>query len=154
MEKITEDKNVIEAIIREAQVCRIGLCDDGQPYIVPVSFGYEDDTLYFHCSKKGRKIDVLRKNNAVCFELDVDREIVRSGDACNWSVKYRSVIGFGKAFFAQGLAEKTKALDLIVTHYGGRPTEYSEAMLRKTTIVRVEIQSMTAKVSSVLLNLA
>ena len=147
MKKIIRDRDTIESIIRRASVCIIALSDDDQPYVVPVCFGYEDDALYVHSAPRGRKLDILRKNNAVCFELDVDREIVRSGDACKWSVKYRSVIGFGKAFFAQDLAEKTKALDLIVTHYGGRPTEYSEAMLRKTTIVKVEIQSMTAKVS-------
>lgn len=147
MKKITEDKNTIESIIRQASVCRIALSDDAQPYVVPVCFGYEDNTLYFHSSRKGRKLDILRKNNAVCFEFDIDHEIVRSGGACEWSIKYRSVIGFGRAFFVEDLEEKKRALDIIVGQYSGRPCEYPEATLRNTAVVKVEIQSMTGKVS-------
>jgi len=147
VKKITEDKNTIESIIRQASVCRIALSDDAQPYVVPVCFGYEDNTLYFHSSNKGRKLDILRKNNAVCFEIDLDHEIVRSEDACEWSIKYRSVIGFGRAFLVEDFEDKRRALDVIVAHYGGRLHEYPEATLRNTAVVKVEIQSMRGKIS-------
>jgi nitroimidazol reductase NimA-like FMN-containing flavoprotein (pyridoxamine 5'-phosphate oxidase superfamily) len=149
MMELTRDRNIIESIIRRASVCRIALSDDGQPYVVPVCFGYADNTLYFHSASSGKKLDILERNNAVCLEFDVDHEIVRSEDACKWSFNYRSVIGFGRAFFVKDLEEKKKALDLIVAHYdyGGRPAEYPEATLRRTAVVRVEIQSMTGKIS-------
>jgi nitroimidazol reductase NimA-like FMN-containing flavoprotein (pyridoxamine 5'-phosphate oxidase superfamily) len=147
MKDVTANRNTIEAIIRQASVCRIGLCDDGQPYIVPVSFGYENGVLYFHSSPGGRKMDILRKNNAVCVEFDVDHEIVKADSACKWGVKYRSVIGCGRAFFVEGVEEKRKALDVIMAHYGGEPQDYPEATLRKTAVVRVEFQSTTAKIS-------
>lgn len=114
---------------------------------MPVSFGYEDGTLYFHSSVKGKKFDILRKNNAVCVEFDVDREIARAESVCYWGFKYRSVIGFGHAFFVEDEEEKRRALDVVVAHYGGDPQDYPEAMLRKTTVVRIEIQSATAKAS-------
>jgi nitroimidazol reductase NimA-like FMN-containing flavoprotein (pyridoxamine 5'-phosphate oxidase superfamily) len=142
---VTTDRDVIESIIRRAVVCRIGLCDEGQPYIVPVSFGYEDGTLYFHSSVEGKKIDILRKHNAVCVEFDVDQEITKAERVCSWSVKYRSVIGFGQAFFIEDVEEKQRALDIIVTHYGGNPQDYPKATLKKTAIVRIEMRSMTAK---------
>jgi hypothetical protein len=144
---VTTDKDVIEAIIRQATVCRIGLSDDGQPYVIPVCFGYENGTLYFHSSAKGKKVDILRKNNAVCVEFDIDQEIVKAEKACKWGVKYRSVIGFGKAFFIEGAEEKRRALGIVVAHYGGDPQDYPEATLKKTTVVRIEIQNATAKVS-------
>ena len=147
MRKIIEDRETIEAIIRSASVCRIGLSDDGQPYVVPVCFGYEDGTLYFHSAPRGRKLDVLRKNDAVCCEFEVDQEIVRAKDACEWSVRYRSVIAFGRASIVQDPGEKAQALDVIVAHYGGQPQAYPEATLGRTAVVKVRIESMTGKVS-------
>lgn len=147
MRDVTTDKNVIESIIRRATVCRIAMSDEGQSYVVPVSFGYEDGTLYFHSSTTGKKVDILRKNNAVCVEFDIDEEITKAKSVCNWGIKYRSVIGFGRAFFIEAEEEKRRALDIVVAHYGGDPQDYPQATLRKTTVVRIEIQSATAKVS-------
>jgi hypothetical protein len=147
MQDVTADRDVIEPIIRQATVCRIAMSDEGQPYVVPVSFGYEDGALFFHCSAVGKKTDILRKNNAVCVEFDIDQEITKADRACQWGIKYRSVIGFGRAFFVADEQEKRRALDVIVAHYGGDPQDYPEATLKKTTVVRVEIQSATAKVS-------
>jgi hypothetical protein len=148
MRKITTDMDTIESIIRSAPVCRIALSDDGQPYVVPVCFGYADNTLYFHSAPRGRKLDILGKNNAVCCEFDVDQEIVPAEDACAWSVRYRSVVAFGRAFIVEDLEEQRQALDVILAHYGGRPGAYPEATLQRTAVVKIEIQSMTAKVSS------
>jgi nitroimidazol reductase NimA-like FMN-containing flavoprotein (pyridoxamine 5'-phosphate oxidase superfamily) len=145
--RVTTDKGTIESIIRRASVCRVGMSADGQPYIVPVCFGYDDGTLYFHSATAGRKLDVLRKNNAVCVEFDVDCEVVKAENACKWGIKYRSVIGFGKVLFVDGVEEKRKALDMIVAHYGGESCDYPEATLERTAVVKVEIESLTAKVS-------
>jgi nitroimidazol reductase NimA-like FMN-containing flavoprotein (pyridoxamine 5'-phosphate oxidase superfamily) len=147
MRDVTTDRDVIESIIRRATICRIAMCDAGQPYVVPVSFGYADGALYFHSSAEGRKVDVLRKNNAVCVEFDVDQEITQAQSACQWGIKYRSVIGFGRAFFVETEGEKRRALDAIMAHYGGDSQDYPQATLKKTTVVRIEIQSATAKVS-------
>ncbi len=147
MRDVTTDKAVIESIIRRAAVCRIAMSDEGRPYVVPVSFGYADGTLYFHSSAEGKKIDILRRNNAVCVEFDVDQEITKAERACQWGVKYRSVIGFGRAFFVDAAEEKRRALDVIVAHYGSAPQDYPQATLKKTTVVRIEVQNATAKVS-------
>ena len=145
--EIIGDRDTIEGIIRSAQVCRIGLCDDGQPYVVPVCFGYADGVLYFHSAPRGRKVEALRKNDAVCCEFDVDVEIVRDGDACDWSVRYRSAIGFGKASIVEEPEEKRRALDTIVAQYGGKPQAYPDDTLRRTAVVKIEIESFTGKTS-------
>jgi nitroimidazol reductase NimA-like FMN-containing flavoprotein (pyridoxamine 5'-phosphate oxidase superfamily) len=147
MRDITTDKRVIESIIRQATVCRIAMSDKDQPYVVPVSFGYEDGTLYFHSSATGKKVGILRKNNAVCVEFDADEEITKAKSVCNWGLRYRSVIGFGQAFFIEDEKKKQRALDIVVTHYGGDPQDYPQATLKKMAVVRIEIQSATAKVS-------
>jgi hypothetical protein len=147
MRRTITDTATIESIIRTAFVCRIALSDDGQPYVVPVCFGYQDNALYFHSAPRGRKLEILRRNDAVCCEFDVDQQIVRGEDACAWDMRYRSVVGFGRASFVEDPGEKKRALDLIVAHYGGEPRAYPETTLVRTTIVKVEIDHMTGKVS-------
>jgi nitroimidazol reductase NimA-like FMN-containing flavoprotein (pyridoxamine 5'-phosphate oxidase superfamily) len=147
MSEPTTDRETIDGIIRRASVCRIGLCDDSRPYVVPVCFGYEGDTLYFHSAPSGRKLDILRRNSAVCFEFDVDCEAVPAKSACGWSMRFRSVVGFGEASLVEDLEGKRSALDAIMAQYGGQPGEYSASTLGKTAVVKIEIQSMTARVS-------
>jgi hypothetical protein len=137
----------MQAIIRRSLVCRIGLSDGDRPYVVPLSFGYENNTLYFHGGAGGRKVQMLRKNNAVCFEFDVDVEMSPSDQPCSCGLKYRSILGYGKAFFIEEPAEKQQALSAIMGHYGGTNFQFSDDVVRRTTVFRVEIESMTGKES-------
>lgn len=148
MSDLTTDQDVIESIVRRALVCRIALAEDNRPYVVPVCFGYEDGALYFHSSPQGRKMDILGKNDAVCFEFDIDQEVVKAEGACQWNIEYRSVIGFGKASLVEDPEEKRRALDLIVGQYGGEPEQYPQKMLSQTAVVRIDIESATAKVTA------
>ncbi|MFQ5891627.1 MAG: pyridoxamine 5'-phosphate oxidase family protein [Candidatus Methanofastidiosia archaeon] len=144
-DKEIKDKNVIESIIKKATVCRIALSKNNIPYIVPVIFGYKDNCLYIHSATKGKKIDIIKKNNNICFELDVDKELIESQTPCKWSMKYYSVIGFGKAFFIDGFEEKRRALNIIMKHYSGNSHEFPENSIKDTAIIKVEIESMTGK---------
>ena len=82
-EKEIIEKSEIEAVIHKSMVCRLGLSDDDMPYIVPLCFGYQDNTIYVHSSLEGKKLDILRKNHNVCFEFDINTEIVEKGNACD-----------------------------------------------------------------------
>jgi nitroimidazol reductase NimA-like FMN-containing flavoprotein (pyridoxamine 5'-phosphate oxidase superfamily) len=146
-DKEIKDQKEIEAIIQKATVCRVGLSENNVPYVVPVNFGYEDNCLYFHSAPEGKKIETIKKNSNVCFEMDVDQEVVRAETPCNWGVKYRSVIGFGKALLVDDLEEKRRALNIIVEHYSDDSYEYPENDVRKVAIIRIEIHSMTGKKS-------
>jgi hypothetical protein len=146
-EKEITDLPAIEAIILSSSVCRLGVSEDNHPYIIPLCFGYEENTLYFHSAPQGRKLDILRRNNAVCFEFDIDHRILEAEDACGWSMNYRSVIGFGKAFLIDDPTEKQKAINAIIDQYAGKPVPYSNATLHGTVIIKVEIESITGKVS-------
>ena len=83
--EITDIKS-IEKIIKKAKVCRLALSLNDTPYIVPICFGYRAETIYFHSAKKGKKIDIIKKNNKVCFEFDIDHELVKSENACKWPI--------------------------------------------------------------------
>jgi len=146
--EIVETKR-IENIITKATVCRLGLADGNQPYVIPLSFGYHDNTLYFHTGKKGKKMEILKKNNRVCFEMEAGLEIIPADNPCKWNMRYESVVGFGRALVLENQAEKRQALDVIVHHYGGTPMEYDEKRVNGLAVIKVEIENMTGKESKV-----
>ncbi len=146
-DKEIKDKDEIESIIQRATVCRVAFSENHVPYIVPVNFGYKDYCLYFHSAPEGKKIDAIRQNGNVCFEMDIDQEVVRAETPCDWGMKYRSVIGFGKAFLVRDVEEKRKALNTIAEHYSGKPSVYPESAISNVAIIKVEIESMTGRKS-------
>ena len=146
-EKEITDKNEIDSIIRKSQVCRLGLVDEDVAYIVPLCFGYQGNSLYFHSAREGRKIDILKRNAQVCFEFDGDTRISRGKTACAWGIQFRSVIGYGEASFIEDSKEKRQALDIIMGQYADGAFEYAAKALDKTLIIKVAISSMTGKKS-------
>ncbi len=149
-DKEIKDVKELESIISRSDVCRIALCEKNSPYIVPVSFGYKDNCLYFHSAANGRKIDIFKKNNRVCFEFDTHEGFIRSENPCDWDMKYYSVIGSGKAFFIEDIEGKTKALDIITRHYSSDVLEYKKNSVDNITVIKVEIENLTGKKSGYL----
>ena len=148
-DKEIQNESEIKAIIKKAGVCRLGMINGNKPYIVPLCFGYHDNVLYFHSSLKGKKLDILQKNPNVCCEFDLITELVESDNPCNWGMKYQSVIGFGKVVFIASLAEKLKALNIIMAQYSKRQFQFPENKLKVTSVFKVEIENMTGKHSGV-----
>jgi len=147
-DKEITDRMEIESILSQARICRIGFSQNNKPYIVPMNFGYKDGYLFFHCAQEGMKIDIIKQNNNVCFEVDINHEITDTGILCNWSTRYSSVIGFGKALLVKDPIEKKLALNVIVNHYSPKAKfKYSEEALNKVGIIKIEITSMTGKKS-------
>lgn len=146
--EITE-KGVIEEIIMKADVCRVALANDNIPYIITMNFGYiagPQQILYFHCANEGRKINMIRKNNFVCFEMDTDHEIYKGKNGCDWGMKYSSIVGNGNISIVTEKEAKKAGLDCIMQHYGGeREYTYDEKVLGRTTVLRLDIREMTGK---------
>ncbi len=139
------DKDAIDDVIRRSLVCRLAMADGDQPYVVPVSFGYDGRSLYFHGRAAGKKIEMLKRNSRVCFEFDVDVEIVPKEKACGWGLKYRSVIGTGRATFIEDHEQKARALNAIMRQYAGRDFDMPDDNVRRATVLRVDIDTLTGK---------
>ena len=144
-EKQITDIDQIEDIIKQAKVCRLGLSDNGQPYVVPLHFGYDPPFLYFHGADKGRKLDILAANARVCFEFDELEKIKKHASACNWGACYASIIGEGTARILVEPEEKIKGLDCIMAQYASRTFEYERQTIADTAVIEVKILRMTAK---------
>ena len=113
-------KEELLSILDEADVCRLAIQTGKAPYIVPLNFGYSWDenlVLYFHSATEGRKLELLQKNSEVGFELDAGHELVTAELACNWGMKFKSIIGTGKIYFLDDEEEKARALSAIMRKY-------------------------------------
>ncbi len=144
-EKQITDKKQMEQILAQAQVCRLAMVDQGQPYVVPLNFGYRDGSLYFHSAPEGRKIDVLKADPQICFEVDELVKLNKAAGACDWGASFKSVIGTGTARILETPAEKKAGLDIIMAHYSDRSFDYPDEKLAKTAVIQVTIQEMTGK---------
>lgn len=140
-----KDRKIIDGIIMRCRVCRLAMCDGDMPYVVPLNFGYDGSFLYFHAALEGRKIDIIRKNNKVCFEFDILHEIATAKQACKWGAKYESVIGTGTVDILDSLESKQKALELIMRQYGSNCNDFPEEIMIKTLILRVRILEIYGK---------
>lgn len=148
-EREISEIHVIEDIMQKADVCRIALANDNIPYIVTLNFGYNkgpERRLYFHCATEGRKLEMIKKNNYVCFEMDTDHEIYEGEKGCDWGMKFSSVIGFGNIYILIDRDKRIEGLNCIMAHYSDRKSfSYNEKILGKTTILRLDIEEMTGK---------
>ena len=139
-------RDEIDAIIRGSDVCRLAFAVADEPYIVPVSFGYDGRNLYFHTARSGKKIDCIAANNRVCFEFERNVRIVaHPAKACGWSFSFESVIGFGEVHELHAPKEKTRGLNHIMDRYSGREWEFDPAVVRGIRVWRVSISSVSGK---------
>ena len=141
------DKAAIEAILHRAGVGRLGLAVDNLPYVVPLNYVYHNGAIYFHCADEGRKIDMLKVNPQVCFEVDEDYGIVRSNKPSPHSTHYASVIVFGQAQIIDDVQRKFDALQALLDKYAPerryRQMRLNEA--KTVTVVEIIIDGMTGK---------
>ena len=145
--EITSSSELNE-IFREADVCRIALIDGNVPYIVAMNFGYseQDNSIYFHSAKEGRKLDLISKNNNACFQIDTAHELLESDIACNFSMNYKSIVGTGIISIVEDEQERKRGLNVIMEHYTGKDNfVFDDEILNMTCILKLEIEEMTGK---------
>jgi uncharacterized protein len=136
----------IDGIIHGSDVCRIAMAMDNMPYIVPVSFGYDGESIYLHTAREGKKINHFKNSNDICFEFERNATLCRAPDsACKWTFSYESVIGFGKIFELESPERRAIGLNKIMSHYSGKEWVFGEDQLRNIRVWKIEIASMTGK---------
>ncbi|MDR0596083.1 MAG: pyridoxamine 5'-phosphate oxidase family protein [Clostridiales Family XIII bacterium] len=149
----------IRGVLDRCDACRIGLATGGAPYIVPLNFGFElvegepgaaaKLTLWFHCATEGRKLDLIEAGGEggsdAGFEMDTDHELVVGKSSCDFSMKYKSVIGTGVIRRAADEEEKLHGLKAIMAHYGGDGLPFSEAVLARTCVLRLDASEFACK---------
>jgi len=140
-EKI-EDKKILEDILSNAKYLRLALCNENKPYIVPMSFGYENDVIYLHSSPKGTKIDILKNNSNVCFETDNYCKLLESDKPCSYSMRYQSVVGFGKATILESEEDMREGFRVIIDQYHNKERNLDELNLKNVAVIHIAIKEL------------
>ena len=137
----------LEEIINKSKVCHVGMVDGNRPYVLAFNFGYKDKTIYLHCAKYGKKLDVLAQNNNVCVEFDTDHYLFARHEqvACSWRMKYRSVLAHGKAVFVEDYDKKIDALNIIMKQYSDKDFSYSKPSIDNILIIEIKIEEFTGR---------
>ena len=142
-----KDFEKIKELLDECQTIRLAMHDEPYPYIVPLSYGWEERNrqifVYFHCAKEGKKLDLITKNGNVCFEADCLAGYKSTGHGV--TADYRSLIAFGKAERVYG-EELVRGLELLLAHchvegYSAREC----AAMGITAVVRITVNGITGK---------
>lgn len=137
------DRAEQEEIIRRCQFCHVAMTDpDGNPYLVPMNFGYRDGVIYLHGAKQGKKIAILEQRPAVCINFTTDTQLRYQSEqvACSWSMKYRSVHCYGMVEFLESAEEKIAALDIIMSQYTSREFKYNPPSIREVRVWRIRVK--------------
>jgi nitroimidazol reductase NimA-like FMN-containing flavoprotein (pyridoxamine 5'-phosphate oxidase superfamily) len=144
------DRAIVNEILDEAFLCHIGFVAEGQPYVIPTSFGRDGDILYVHGSAASRMLRKLNEGVPVCITVTLLDGLVLARSIFNHSMNYRSVVILGKATLIDDPAEKMKALralsEHILPHRWDDVRQPSEKELKATSALRVPIDEFSAKV--------
>jgi nitroimidazol reductase NimA-like FMN-containing flavoprotein (pyridoxamine 5'-phosphate oxidase superfamily)/phosphohistidine phosphatase SixA len=145
-DRLVTDKNWMEGVLKRGKVLHLGLAEkDGRPYVVPLCYGYRDGAIYLHGAPAGMKAGILAGNPRVCFQITEGAEAVRGETAPQFTMKYRSVTGFGIVRAITDAAEKTEALNAIMDQYDGPRVDAGTAEKMPVWVARLDIESMTGK---------
>ncbi len=148
--KEIKDKSVIIELLNTSHVGRLGtITKDGYPMVKPLNFAYHNGRIYFHTAKEGEKIEDIKKDNRVCFEIDLPIAYVKGtmSDPCKAEYLYRSVIIKGKAYIVEDRDERILGLKCLMQKYQpqGGYGDFLEEKLSITGVVRIDIEEMVGK---------
>jgi len=147
-DKEITDNGLIREVLVKSEICRLGLVENDEAYIVPVNYAYDNGLIYIHSAPDGRKIEMIKRNNRVSFEIEFTGEIIKDKVPCNWSAKYRSVMGKGSIVIENDSELKKRGLDLILLKYGAdMQLNYDKSVLSRMVLLILKIDSITGKQS-------
>ncbi|MCL2142298.1 MAG: pyridoxamine 5'-phosphate oxidase family protein [Methanimicrococcus sp.] len=140
----------IEKILLECKTCHVAMVNDNTPYVVPLSYGYKiiDGSLlelYFHSALEGKKLEILRKNNKVCFEMAYEGEPLFADTPCNSGYYFASVIGYGDVVFIDDDDKKCEALSIMFKHQSGKEVIFTGDQAENICVFKIVSSDFTGK---------
>lgn len=148
-EREVTDLNEIIAILDKCKIVHLGLVDDGEPYVVPMNYGYTMEggklILYLHGAAKGYKLDVIRSNPKTCFEMECNVIPFEGEVACQYGTTYESIIGRGTAEIIEDVEEKKRALSILMKRQTGQDFTFNDRMVSIVSVIEIHVSEYTAK---------
>ena len=148
--KMIDNRKAIDDIIHRCDVCYVGLADaQGEPYVVPFNFAYEENVIYLHSAREGKKMDIMRAHPSLCIAMSTDHQMRHQHPdvACSYGMKYRSVILHGKVEFIDDFKRKEEVLNLFMKKYVGREFSFNAPSIHEVAVYQVKIETITGRES-------
>ena len=146
--QVTDPQQILE-ILDKAKVMHLGLCENNEPYVVPMNYGYtmEDGKLviYLHSAVRGKKLDMIQANPKVFFAIDCDRMPFEGEKPCQYGLVYSSVMGKGIATIVEDVEEKMKAMTVLMKTQTEKDFTFNEKLVSIVAVIRIDVESYTAK---------
>ena len=147
--QVTDEKQILQ-ILNTAKVLHLGLAVNNEPYVVPMNYGFclENGklTVYMHSALKGKKLDMIRENPKVFFEIDCDMEPFGEGDIpCQYGMVYSSIMGKGKACIVEDVEEKIRAMKVLMKTQTDKDFEFNDRLVSIVAVIRIDVEGYTAK---------
>ena len=146
--QITDESRILQ-ILDTAKVLHLGLAVNDEPYVVPMNYGYilEDGklVLYLHSAFQGKKLDMIRQNPRVFFELDCDWVPFEGEKPCQYGLSYASVMGRGTARIVEDVEEKKRAMSVLMKTQTGKDFSFEDPLVSIVAVVRIDVAEYTAK---------
>jgi len=150
-----KSKEKIKEFLNQEHTGHISSIDkNGYPQIIPMNFVYLDDAIYMHSHTKGEKLENIRQNQKVGFEVDRELEFLPSyfedpQDASLADTLYISVVIKGIGKIIDDRSEKTRALNGLIKKYqpegGYEPIRQDMEVLDEVAIIKVTPESIRGK---------
>ena len=148
-ERQITDEGQITAILDEAKVLHLGLAVDNEPYVVPMNYGYTRENgklvLYLHSALRGKKLDMIRENPRVFFEMCCDVVPFEGKVPCQYGLVYSSVMGRGIARIVEDVGEKKQAMTALMKTQTGKDFAFEDKLVSIVAVIRVDLAEYTAK---------
>ena len=148
-ERQITDEGQIMGILDAGKVLHLGLAVDNEPYVVPMNYGYTKENgrlvIYLHSAVRGKKLDMIRQNPRVFFEIDCDLVPFESELPCQYGLVYSSVMGKGIATIVEDVEEKMKAMSILMKTQTGKDFTFDERLVSIVAVIRIDVQEYTAK---------
>jgi len=140
------DPAELHALLGRGRVLRLAMCKDGQPYVLPMNYGWAPPAIYMHTARKGLKLEYLAANPKVAFEVTPHWELARGPNPCKWDTAYECVLGRGRAVVVEDEAERMQGLMAVAAHYLGQaPSALPRANAARPLVLRIDVDSLTGR---------
>ena len=146
--QVTDPQQILE-ILDKSRVLHLGLAVNNEPYVVPMNYGYVMEegklTVYLHSAMRGKKLDMIRENPNVFFEMDCDRAPFEGVKPCQYGLVYSSIMGRGTARIVEDVEEKKKAMTILMKTQTGKDFSFEDRLVSIVSVIRIDVTEYTAK---------
>ena len=146
--QVTDSAQIVH-ILDTGKVLHLGLAVENEPYVIPMNYGYTLEegrlVLYLHSALQGKKLDMIRANSKVFFEIDCDLMPFEGRVPCQYGLVYSSIMGRGEAVVVEDVEEKKRAMSLLMKTQTEKDFSFEDRLVSIVAVIRIDVAEYTAK---------